>query len=434
MKRSIDTLTEEEKLEVFLEMRKRLKHLNEQRKIGNVVYFYNEHGIYHGTTKVSTEDSEETQTHPVADMYSKLHDADAFALGKVGNVCDYIISSKGTIQINSDSVDFYETKNLADLIRKYGSPACFGDMATNTTVLDTTVRDAIQVKEFVMECDGKPAEEVLLKEINSHSSEFNPFAMMKDVRIVPHALNLYSQGGHFDWHLDTQRSPDMVGTITILLGEYKDGYLLVKEGPDSKSHHSYVPFTPWRNDPKGFRAVAMLASCPHKVNPVTEGLRISVTFDVLGKITEAEKFHDEFIEDAKKYASENKIPYVGIVLSHMYTADDMKNGLYRNSRDASLVRIAGEKGTCIHAYWNRDIVLSTAGFDEDYMGSNYLFSFEPSDGKYADALVFGGYFEIEENGLKLTSEKQPMCEHTGNEAREGYDRAVYRLTVLMIEV
>lgn len=436
MKRTIDALSEEEKLEVYLKVRDRLKK-RKGEPVGSLVYLYEERGVFFKTDKLAEdlfdEEEDEKDRHPLVSLMRMLYNADTYASKRWRTHTDWHITEEGMITIGTASVDIYDPKTLAELIRKHGKPACFGDMASNTTVHDPEVRSAIQVKDFSMICADEDIEKVLLDRIKSEIADFNPFSQVRDVRVVPHALNLYEVGGHFTWHLDTQRTTDTVGTITILLGDYKGGELEVRYGSKSQGETGkYVAYRYGRNERKEFKVVAMLASCPHRVLPVTEGVRISVTFDVLGKMNDVEGCHREFVEEARKYTvRDGKHGPAGIVLDHMYTADDIKNGSYRNPRDASLVQAAGEKGKCIQAYWGRKLTVP-AGDNEAGVEHNQLFSFDHHNFDYADAVVFTGAKRVEDVGTELMKTEVEYAEHTGNESREGYDDAVYRLTVLML--
>jgi hypothetical protein len=96
------------------------------------------------------------------------------------------------------------------------------------------------------------------------------------------------------------------------------------------------------------------------------------------------------------------------------------------------VQVAGSKGKCIHAYWGRKLTVPV-GDNEPGVEHNELFSFDDHSYNYATAIVFTGASRVEDVGMEVMKTEVEYAEHTGNESREGYDDAVYRLTVLMLE-
>lgn len=321
----------------------------------------------------------------------------------------------------------WNVSSLLPTLEKVCEPAKFGDMKTNTTRQDETVRKALSTKDFKAFVPDKsfcskgvPLEEWLAK----HATRAECFMRVKNISVRPHALNVYQEGCHFDWHLDTQRTPDMIGTFTVILGNFEGGALDVRASSSTSKSWAY-------NEGSGIEIVGMLASCPHRVTPVTKGVRMSITFDVCGTLdSNVKNYHEKTIEFAHQLlAVDASLPAVGFVLEHMYSADDISSGSYRNPRDYSLVNSAGENGQCVQLFWGRYIQKNYEESSE--LMESTIFSLSEENKKFKDALVFSGKNDPERCGETLIS-IQADAGFTGNEACEGHDDSVYRLTILMV--
>ena len=96
------------------------------------------------------------------------------------------------------------------------------------------------------------------------------------LRAVPYQLVLYSQGGHFNQlHRDSQKADGMVATMVVVLpSQYAGGELIVHNTADE-------PVTLLAS-PKSAEPLigAFFASQPHKVRPVTSGVRLAYFFSL----------------------------------------------------------------------------------------------------------------------------------------------------------
>ncbi|KAE9409280.1 hypothetical protein BT96DRAFT_795100, partial [Gymnopus androsaceus JB14] len=99
----------------------------------------------------------------------------------------------------------------------------------------------------------------------------------KRVTVKLHKLAVYQQGGHFGWHKDTTHSDNHHGTVLVSLNtSWKGGELCLR-------HRGVeIMFDMVNSDPEGvaLQVVAFYTDVEHKVNVVTEGLRIILQYDV----------------------------------------------------------------------------------------------------------------------------------------------------------
>jgi hypothetical protein len=149
-----------------------------------------------------------------------------------------------------------------DAVIKKATPAPFGH--GEETKLDPTVRDALEIPasrfQFKWESSG---EEVA----NWHELNL-PELEIKTVR--PYKLQIYKVGGHFKPHRDTIHSKDHMATqIMFMPSHFEGGDLVV------------------RRDGREFRTSSGMClfytDCEHEVEPVTEGIRVTLQLDVFGR-------------------------------------------------------------------------------------------------------------------------------------------------------
>ena len=134
-----------------------------------------------------------------------------------------------------------------------------------------------------------------------------------------HSLLVYSPGQFFLPHQDSEKSDDMVGTLTVTLpGTSRGGALIVRHGEYQVSYRSSGTLLSF---------VAFYADCRHEVQPVTSGYRVVLTYNLLlsgsgppapspdpGPIAElAACLNDHFAE-------QRRLVYL---LDHQYTARGM---------------------------------------------------------------------------------------------------------------
>lgn len=178
-----------------------------------------------------------------------------------------VFNSSGSVHWLYHSTLWIDNENMGplhhvdwDAVCKKGTPAPFGH--GEETKLDPDVRDALEI----------PANRFQVKWENgaviSNWRELNlPELEIKDIR--PYKLQIYRQGGHFKPHRDTIHGKDHMATQIVFMPSHFEGGDLVV-----------------RRDGREFRAdtgvCLFYTDCEHEVEPVTEGIRVTLQLDVFG--------------------------------------------------------------------------------------------------------------------------------------------------------
>ena len=117
-----------------------------------------------------------------------------------------------------------------------------------------------------------------------YSHQLATMTMMPNVRGIQaelYKLNIYSSGGFFKTHVDTPRSEQMFGSLVVCLPtQFSGGELVIR-------HHGHTVKFDWSSPPDNQRKTASWAvffsDMEHEVLPVTEGHRISLTYNLYAK-------------------------------------------------------------------------------------------------------------------------------------------------------
>ena len=95
----------------------------------------------------------------------------------------------------------------------------------------------------------------------------------KRLKAELHSFLVYSPGQFFLPHQDSEKSDDMVGTLTVTLpGPSRGGELIVRHGQQQMIY---------RSSDRLLSFVAFYADCRHEVKPVTSGYRVVLTYNLL---------------------------------------------------------------------------------------------------------------------------------------------------------
>ena len=161
----------------------------------------------------------------------------------------------------------HQAKALIELSQK--SPYGRGE----ETILDTNVRNSWQIAAEDFELTNPQWEEALQEAVEQIGKQLG----LDDCKIEfeQYKLLIYEKGGFFAAHRDTEKTPNMFGTLVINLpSEHEGGELIVSHGGQS---HTYS-FA----DSDGFHPafVAFYADCYHEVKPVTSGYRINLIYNL----------------------------------------------------------------------------------------------------------------------------------------------------------
>ncbi|KAL6079000.1 Fe2OG dioxygenase domain-containing protein [Balamuthia mandrillaris] len=200
-------------------------------------------------------------------------------------------SSSSSSSFNGITFPMEQPEQLSALLAAC-SKATFG--RGTEEVLDTTYRDAYKLDcpHFAV-ADFHPCEALIAEDVHR--------AMMPEaraVRLETYKLNVYGPGGRFKSHVDTPRSPDMFGSLVVCLPTaFSGGQLLIHHPLSSssssssssiasssegsrKQDHVTVDWSSGPEVPKQIRWAAFYSDCEHEILPVTDGYRVTITYNL----------------------------------------------------------------------------------------------------------------------------------------------------------
>jgi len=342
-------------------------------------------------------------------------------------------------------------------LSSFCSPAPFGDLVKMVTVIDNTVRTALEcsLDKFELHkkgwCSNSAWQALYFMEEIKECIEC--ILVAKEIELVPYKLNIYEKGGFFKPHVDTPIIPEkMIGTLIVCLPcKHTGGKLTVR-------HCSQVQEFDFSSNCQDIQWAAFYSDCVHEVEKVESGSRITVSFSILidtkakndwsfyvsklRRIGSNEKYnvgYRDLIEDTMLKALVESIQEdeMGMLLFHKYTQIGLS---FENLKgvDAALVK-------AMTMYFDGKIVLlpiiyvcnTTYGIEENiFRKKEKIFAFGKQDMLY---LSGGGGsapkydwlkksdipFVVLNRGTILNHKYLPGAEHTGNEARHEENDSIY---------
>ena len=162
--------------------------------------------------------------------------------------------------------------SLKDLVEAC-SPATFGQGETN--VYDKNYRDAVALERSMFTTNFELCSSSILRKIQSL---LLPNESVHTIRAEPYKLNIYTTGGHFKLHVDTPRSTAMFGSLVVCLpSRFSGGQLVTRHGGNKICYDwSSAPDKP----PCYPEWAAFYSDVEHEILPVTEGHRVTMTFNL----------------------------------------------------------------------------------------------------------------------------------------------------------
>lgn len=171
-----------------------------------------------------------------------------------------------------------------------------------------------------------------------------------------HSVLLYTPGQFFVPHQDTEKSDDMIGTLTVTLpGSAKGGELVIDHAGDQVTY---------RSSATSLSFVAFYADCRHEVRPVTSGYRLVLTYNLMLAGNTAEASTLDEVGDlisclADHFAEHDRLVYL---LDHEYTQRGLGWGRLKgvDAQRVSVLRSASVATGCeialaladVHETWN----------------------------------------------------------------------------------
>jgi len=253
----------------------------------------------------------------------------------------------GTWSVPKDALRlFYSDQNAVQAIQfpageeecKALAAACqaatFG--RNNEDVLDESYRKAGKMdrSQFAMALDGSAA--VSLEKAAKELLTVTTDQLAEDIDVELYKLNVYGPGSFFKSHKDTPRSVNMFGSVVIILPtQFRGGELVLRH--DGKEHkHDAAHALNSEADPDSAIAswITFFSDVEHEVLPVTEGYRVTLTYNLYRSTSPTEAAEVTLEGDDLKPAIQKALrdpaffPQGGLLgfgLSHAYPVDKGTN-------------------------------------------------------------------------------------------------------------
>lgn len=153
------------------------------------------------------------------------------------------------------------------------SVASFGMGSKQVT--DKSYRDAVKLEPDQFATSFQLCDTPILGEIQ--------MLMVPDVRTIQaelYKLNIYAPGGHFKAHVDTPRSEQMFGSLVVCLPTQFSGGALVTRHDGREVQFDWS--SPAPSPLQSMCWASFFSDVEHEVLPVTEGYRITLTYNLYG--------------------------------------------------------------------------------------------------------------------------------------------------------
>jgi hypothetical protein len=158
----------------------------------------------------------------------------------------------------------------AERLCSVARPARYGQ--GERTLLDKEVRDTWEVPKSRVKVDKQRWNQTLRPMLDRVRADLG----LPDgprLRAEFHGMLVYGPGQFFRRHKDSEKSDDMVATLAVTLpSSFRGGSLVIEHGGETVTS---------RGSKSRLSFVAFYADCPHEVRPVTEGYRVSLTYNLV---------------------------------------------------------------------------------------------------------------------------------------------------------
>ena len=201
---------------------------------------------------------------PLCQALEMLSNAPFMSLPLKIESLEYTLSIAGIPAGALDSPD-------VNLILEKSTPSAFGK--GDKTIVDETYRRGKEI----------PGADIGIAYANAFNGQIQreiSHKMFKGrwVNIKLHKLAVYEEGGHFDWHMDSTHNDGHHATVLVALNtSWLGGDIVLKRG----GAETRVDMKPkLEEDNVILQAISFFTDTEHKVEPVSEGVRIVLQYDV----------------------------------------------------------------------------------------------------------------------------------------------------------
>lgn len=203
----------------------------------------------------------------IGELMGSVPPAGSFAARRTGSAENLVIEVDGVGPIRLP-VTPAQARRLCEVAR----PARYG--LREQTLLDANVRDTWEVPRDRVMLDERQWHETLLPILDILRAELG-LAPDCELSAELHSMLVYESGQFFQRHQDSEKADGMIGTLVVTLPSAFTGGELVIEQQGTKVTD--------QGSPQELSFVAFYGDCEHEVLPVTDGFRITLTYNLVAK-------------------------------------------------------------------------------------------------------------------------------------------------------
>jgi hypothetical protein len=226
----------------------------------------------------------------------------------------------------------------------------------------------------------------------------------RKVEVKLYKLAVYEPGGHFDWHIDSTHSDEHHATLLVALNTSWKGGDLVLRRNGIETHINLQPQSGEKEEPI-LQAVGFFTDTEHRVEPVTEGVRIVFQYDIEAVEQEEEEETDNWGDEVD--------PWMDKVQDDYFSRIEVQ-GIAQTTSDKDAVEKVITIITELHK----------SGVEEVAFAMQHLYRkaaisaqcLKGSDAVLYNALLACGFFDISLHPVML----QETSDYDGNKIKEHY--------------
>ncbi|MGK8524985.1 2OG-Fe(II) oxygenase [Nocardia asteroides] len=203
----------------------------------------------------------------ISELMGSVAPEGSFAARRTGSAQNLVIEVDGVGQIPLP-VTPDQARRLCEVAR----PARYG--LREQTLLDANVRDTWEIPPDLVTLDERQWRQTLLPMLDILRAELG-LAPECELSAELHSMLVYEPGQFFQRHQDSEKADGMIGTLVVTLPSTFTGGELVIEQQGTKVID--------QGSPKELSFVAFYGDCLHEVLPVTDGFRITLTYNLVAK-------------------------------------------------------------------------------------------------------------------------------------------------------
>ncbi|MBU3062675.1 2OG-Fe(II) oxygenase [Nocardia sp. NEAU-G5] len=203
----------------------------------------------------------------ISELMGSVPAAGSFATRRTSSAENLVIEVVGVGPIRLP-VTPVQARRLCEVAR----PARYG--RREQTLLDANVRDTWEVPRDRVTVDERRWLETLLPMLDTLRAELG-LAPDCELSAELHSMLVYEPGQFFRRHQDSEKADGMIGTLVVTLPSAFTGGELVIEQQGTKVTD--------QGSPEELSFVAFYGDCEHEVLPVTDGFRITLTYNLVAK-------------------------------------------------------------------------------------------------------------------------------------------------------